>query len=259
MKYLFLINVVIIFTSCSALVRKDCEKVDWRLHGENLGKTAQSLEGDQLITRCVGADYVINQSDLQSGYKNGVSLYCSKENFYDLGVKGDPNNISFCPTNSHAKLNLEYQKGTQKHCTKRGAYLRGVEGKTASEVCDSKLSLSYKQYFQKGRKKFISSQIQNEELVIAKLRNEINQTNTQLYNLDKENYNYAEQIKNPNYKKSSWGPRDPETVQSERNRVLSTKETLLGKIGQSEKKILDWRSELNSLDMDDIPSDEKLD
>ena len=259
MKYLFFFFSILVLTSCSALVRKQCGEVDWKQHAEKIGSNAQTLDRDELINKCIKAEFPLDQTTLQVSYQKGVNSYCSKENFFNLGLKGDKSLMAFCPTSSHAQLNVEYTLGTQKHCTKRGAYLRGEEGKMASDICPQKQIASYQKYFQKGRRQFLSSQIQNEELAISKLKNEINQINIQLHHLDTEDQRNLQQATNSNDRVSIFTQRDPKSVQSEPDRVLSNKEGLLEKIAQSERKIFDWKTEFNSLNMDEIPPDEKLD
>lgn len=157
------ILISITLAGCSSAQKKQCENQNWFDYGHARAMSGQRLENDGYPKSCEAMEIMPNYSEIQKGYKEGNKAFCSEGIFLKAGKAGEliPSTQT-CTTGEIPKLTKAYQNGVKQHCTKQGAFQRGLANKPNHQICPEKLRLSYQQNYQMG----ISHNIKKE--IIAK-------------------------------------------------------------------------------------------
>ncbi|MFT7560827.1 MAG: hypothetical protein ACI93R_002750 [Flavobacteriales bacterium] len=116
MKYLLILFTAVIFTACGSNSIKDfnCETSDWTKLGFETAVSGKSVRHFDNYKNACGAkitDAVIDQ--YVNGYTLGVVEYCTQENGFDIGERGDAI-PSVCPIEYREIFMSGYYKGISK-------------------------------------------------------------------------------------------------------------------------------------------------
>lgn len=103
--------VVALLSSCAAMDQDECAVADWyevgRTQGEQ-GRSPQSYEN--YVEACSEYAIAVDVNAYQVGWDDGIELYCSRDNGFEVGVQGGSNS-GHCPVALSDSFFNAYQLG----------------------------------------------------------------------------------------------------------------------------------------------------
>lgn len=179
--YIFLVAAAFLSSCQSYFTRKSCESTNWFDYGMKVALEGRRLTGDQWVNECYKADADVAESDLDRGFKAGMAKYCLPATVYQIGKDGNFFSEEMCVGNGLSNLRALHQKGVLEYCDKANGYAAGAKGKEYNKICPGELEKAFLPEFNRGRRKYLSTvltQNQNEirdlENQSARLQNELN-------------------------------------------------------------------------------------
>jgi hypothetical protein len=149
-------------TSCTSyFVRKDCEKLNWYQVGYDAALRGDRISNDDTVSKCRKVEADISESQLDVGFKAGMSRYCQPDGVYQTGKSGDLFNTDFCEPGQLSILRKRHEEGLKAYCS--DGMTAGLSGKKYKSVCQSQLEKTFLPEYRKGRKKYLQGMIQNAE------------------------------------------------------------------------------------------------
>lgn len=108
---LFLFSIVISLTGCATMNQAECLNADWRLIGMEDGAEGHlpSYLGNHR-SACAYYDVTPNLDAYMSGHKVGVKQYCTAQNGFNEGKRGDTYN-GVCPRSLEVNFLPAYEHG----------------------------------------------------------------------------------------------------------------------------------------------------
>lgn len=168
--YILIALIGLSLTSCSSYFkRKDCEKVNWYDYGYNVAMAGKRLSNDNFILECKTVEAEVSESQLDLGFKAGMSNYCKPEVVLATGKKGDFFNADFCDPGMSKLLTQKHQEGVVLFCEASNGYTYGASGKLYNQICPKNLEAAFLNEYKKGRKKYLNQSILENEQRINKL------------------------------------------------------------------------------------------
>lgn len=171
---------------CSTISKADCIVMDWL----ELGRT-DGMQGNprstfqQRAKPCLERGVIPDRAAYYRGHDEGLALYCTEQQGFDLGSKGLPY-TSICPEESGFRIG--YNKGVKQYCTEQNGYSVGVKGWEYQHICPPQLEVEFLRGYAKGRRLF---EYRNRVKV---LEARLNQIELQIKNKENfYNYNLSEQ------------------------------------------------------------------
>jgi len=153
-------------SSCvSYFVRKDCEKKNWYQIGYDAAIRGDRISNDEAVSTCRKVEAEISESQLDVGFKAGMSRYCQPDGVFQTGKNGDLFNSDFCEPGQLSMLRQRHIDGLKAYCT--DGMTAGLSGKKYKNVCQPNQEKAFLPEYRKGRKKYLNGMIQNVE---AKVR-----------------------------------------------------------------------------------------
>ncbi|PIP96019.1 MAG: hypothetical protein COW00_06965 [Bdellovibrio sp. CG12_big_fil_rev_8_21_14_0_65_39_13] len=112
MKLNLLLSSILLFaTACATMSQEDCQKANWKMIGEEAGREGKPTTSFTRISRqCQEFGISVSQAEWVSGYKIGLSAFCTFENGYEIGLKGETYQ-KVCPSNSSKEFLRGYIEG----------------------------------------------------------------------------------------------------------------------------------------------------
>lgn len=160
----------LVLSSCSSYFkRKDCEKVNWYDYGFNVAMSGKRLSNDNFILECKKVEAEMSESQLDLGFKAGMSNYCKPEVVLSTGKKGEFFNAEFCDPGQAKFLTQKHQEGVLLFCESSNGYTFGASGKTYNQICPKNLEAAFLTEYKKGRKRYLNQSILENEQRINKL------------------------------------------------------------------------------------------
>ncbi len=177
------VSSVFLFSSCANyFIKKDCEKKNWYQVGYDAALRGERISNDPDVSQCRKVDAEISESQLDVGFKAGMSRYCQAEGVFQTGKNGDLFNTDFCEPNQMAMLKRKHQEGLDAYCT--DGTTAGLSGKKYKNVCQAKLEKTFLPDYRKGRKKYLGGMVQNSESKMQMTQGEINRLQNQKRDVD---------------------------------------------------------------------------
>ena len=153
--------VLLILVSCSSYQkRKECEKVNWFEHGFDVAMSGKRLNGDTEVLECRRVEAKIDEGQLDVGFKAGMEKYCQEDVVLAQGKRGEFFSPDFCAPAKHEKLRALHLSGVKQFCKKSNGVTAGSSGYVYNQICPENLEKDFLPEYRKGRKKFLSVQIQ---------------------------------------------------------------------------------------------------
>lgn len=162
-KFLFAIVALNLAACASYLKRKECESVNWFEHGKSVALRGEWLNSDKLVGECRKVEAEIQESQLDLGFKNGMQRYCTADNSYQTGKKGDLFSRDLCEGPEINMLLGQYKKGINDYCAKANGQTAGASGKKYQNVCPKELEPAFLVEYRKGRKKYVQAMIETRQ------------------------------------------------------------------------------------------------
>lgn len=161
---------LLILTSCTSYFkRKECEQVNWYDYGYNVAMSGKRLSNDNFVIECKKVEAEMSESQLDLGFKAGMSTYCKPEIVLATGKKGEFFNAEFCDPGQAKLLQQKHQEGVLQFCESNNGYSFGASGKVYNQICPKNLETGFLTEYKKGRKKFLNQSILENEQRLSKL------------------------------------------------------------------------------------------
>jgi hypothetical protein len=159
LKLVFLCVLVQFFFSCTSyFVRKECESLNWYQTGFDIALRGDRISNDNKVNQCRKVEAEISESQLDNGFKAGMSRYCQPDTVYQTGKSGETVNTEFCDSSNMGLLQKRHADGNKAYCS--DGYTAGVSGKKYKNVCSEELEKTFMPAYRTGRKKFLDGKIQ---------------------------------------------------------------------------------------------------
>jgi hypothetical protein len=160
------------FTSCASyFIRKDCEKQNWYQVGQDIAMRGDRVSNDDLVNKCRKADAEISESKLDLGFKAGMSRYCQPDTAFQTGKSGDNLNLDLCDPGQVGTLTKRHNDGLYAYC--KDGLSAGLSGKKYKNVCTAELEKNFMPAYRQGRKKYLTTLVQNNESKLREINLEI--------------------------------------------------------------------------------------
>jgi hypothetical protein len=172
-KLLWQFLLCILFTSCASTLHKKCTKMDWSQFGIEIAKDFKDWKNDPFLASCKNEKVEPDVAKIQEGFNKKMAEQCTSDFFQTLGKNGDKPTIRFCPKAVQPQVSASFKKGLKVHCTKEGAYNRGLSGKENFNLCPVKSRKSFELLYQKGKSNFLSGSMLGSESRVLEIDNEI--------------------------------------------------------------------------------------
>lgn len=163
---------------CSSL-KKTCEQKNWYQHGYDLAMDGVRPAQDSLLQQCRKAEANISESQLDSGFKEGMNRYCQPEVAFQTGKRGAFLNQDLCDQSQVAILLEKHRLGVREYCLKENGYPVGASGAAYNKICPGDLEREFQKEFHRGRKKFLSLRMQQGREEIQSKQSEISRLEVQ--------------------------------------------------------------------------------
>lgn len=154
-----------VFTSgcASYFKRKECEKINWYEHGYNIAMQGSRPSRDQTVADCRKVEADISDSQLDRGFKEGMSNYCKPDVAFQTGKKGEPLNLDLCDNSQANNLTLRHKEGVKAFCAPDNGFPVGATGRKYNGICPQNMEKDFLKEFNRGRKKFLAGSISENE------------------------------------------------------------------------------------------------
>lgn len=229
-KFILLLLITLTLCSCASyFTRKDCESRNWFDHGYQVAMSGKRLNSDNYLDECRKAEAKIQESQLDLGFKSGMSNYCKPEVVLANGKKGLFFNSEFCDPGQIKTLNAKHAEGVQIFCEPNSGYNFGAGGGTYNQICPKEKEDAFIKEYKKGRKKYLIASITENQNRIQKINADISTSNIHKSHLENE-LKLVEtiQIVRPSPASANANQTDP---------TETKKHDLRSKISQSENEI----------------------
>jgi hypothetical protein len=151
----------------SYFTRKNCENTNWFEYGKSIAMQGRRLSGDQFLSDCKKVEAAIGEVELDRGFKQGMAQYCQPQTVFDLGKAGEFFSSEMCDGENPRALSERHRAGVLEYCRKANGYSAGAKGKPYNRICPKELEGAFMPEFNRGRKKYLSVMVsENEKLII---------------------------------------------------------------------------------------------
>jgi hypothetical protein len=183
-KYLALLFLGQTFFGCTNfLIRQECDKYNWYQLGFDAALRGERITNDEKVMRCRKAEAEISESQLDVGFKAGMSRYCQPETAYQTGKQGDTLNSDFCDSNVLGLLKQKHAAGNKAYC--QDGLTAGQSGKKYKYVCSADFEKTFMPNFKQGRKKYLTNLVN-----MAQAKKQDYKTEMSRVNFEKQNITY---------------------------------------------------------------------
>ncbi len=187
MKICLMVLILISMSSCSNyFTRKKCEKKNWFDYGQSVALKGQRLGSDKFYLDCKKAEAEFDEMSADQGFKKGMNIYCAKDAPYNYGKQGKLYNFDFCDFTYISKMKAAHVKGLRVYCRSSNGFPEGIKGKPYNELCPEDLEAKFLIGFNKGRIKFLRSEIVKHSQEISDIEGDLRTENRQLKKFEDE-------------------------------------------------------------------------
>lgn len=171
-RFIALVAFAFSVSSCANyFIRKNCESLNWYQVGQDIAMRGERVSGDEQVSQCRKVEAEMSESDLDRGFKAGMSKYCQPETVFQTGKSGELFNPDLCDTSNMGLLQKRHSDGLKAYCTDGNT--AGLSGKKYKNVCPADLEKNFLPPYRAGRKKFLEGKIQVAETKKKELAVEI--------------------------------------------------------------------------------------
>lgn len=163
-------------TGCASYFkRKQCEALNIYQYGYDLAMKGQRISNDTLIMECRKAEAEISETDLDNGFKAGMSNYCKPESVFQTGKSGERLNLDLCDPGQSRLLRARHAEGVKAFCTPTSGYEVGASGRTYNKICPDDLEAKFLPEYQRGRKKYLAAMVSETQGKVADLNRRVSE------------------------------------------------------------------------------------
>ena len=153
--------------------RKECESTNWYQHGHNVAMAGKRLDADDFVRQCKEAEAKIGFADMDTGFKAGMSKYCTGDNIFAVGKAGKPFSYDMCDGENEKKMRARYNAGVREFCVPANGYHFGSSGGVYQNVCPKDQESAWLVEFRRGRKVYLTVMIEEKNRESERLTTEI--------------------------------------------------------------------------------------
>lgn len=168
------------------MIRKECEKLNWYNVGYDAAMRGERISNDDTVSKCRKADADISDSQMDVGFKAGMSKYCQPDTVFQTGKNGELFNTDFCDSGQNSMLRARHEKGIQAYCQASNGVNAGMSGRKYQNVCSQDLEKNFLPQYKVGRRKYLSGMIHNNERKLSETNSDINRLTSQKRSLDNQ-------------------------------------------------------------------------
>ena len=181
MKALLLLILGLNLVSCASyMTRKNCEATNWYEYGKKVALEGRRLSGDDFIQQCYKAEGDVAESALDTGFKAGMEMYCQPETVYQTGRDGNFFSRDMCAPQGMSLLLKRHNEGVLAYCLKSNGFAAGTTGRAYNKICPSTMEAAFMPEFNRGRKKFLQTEVYENERQISEIERETSRLNSDL-------------------------------------------------------------------------------
>jgi hypothetical protein len=164
--------------SCASyFTRKECEKLNWYQVGYDAALRGDRISNDDQVSKCRKAEAEISESQLDVGFKAGMSRYCQPDGVFQTGKSGDLFNTDFCEPGQLSLLKKKHNDGLTAYC--QDGKSAGLSGKKYKNVCAPAFEKTFLPEYRKGRKQYLQGMVQNAESKLQSATSDLNRMSMQ--------------------------------------------------------------------------------
>lgn len=168
-----LVGAALSLSGCASYFkRKECEATNWYDYGQKVAMAGRRLTGDQFVGECRKVEAEISEVDLDHGFKAGMSKYCQADQVFSLGKSGEFFSSEMCDGENPRLLSERHKAGVLEYCRKSNGYSAGAIGRAYNGICPKDLEGAFLPEFRRGRKKYLSVLVIENEKKIQDLERE---------------------------------------------------------------------------------------
>ena len=187
LKFTILFSISLLLCSCASyFTRKDCESKNWFDYGYQIAMSGKRLNSDTYLNDCRKVEAEIQESQLDLGFKSGMSNYCKPEIVYASGKKGQFFNSELCDPGQVKMLTAKHNDGVQAFCEPSSGFNFGSAGGNYNQICPKEKEEAFMKEYRKGRKKYLTASISENQNRIQKINSDINLSSLRKSNLEGE-------------------------------------------------------------------------
>lgn len=162
LSWISLVFMSFLLSSCASyFIRKECEKLNWYQVGFDAALRGDRISNDENVSKCRKAEAEISESQLDVGFKAGMSRYCQPDGVFQTGKNGDTFNTDFCEPGQLLMLRKRHEEGLKAYCS--DGLTAGLSGKKYKNVCGPTQEKAFLPEYRKGRKKYLQGMVSNAE------------------------------------------------------------------------------------------------
>ena len=176
-----LIFTLFMFNGCTTVSKEDCMVMDWYELGRADGMEGKAITHYQKRAKpCIEHGIMPDREAYYRGHDDGLAYYCSEQNGYEMGRRGE-HNKALCPPDQAVDFRRGYEAGLAVYCTEENGYTLGVQGKRYHSVCPPDLEMPFRAGYDQGlRVHQHKAKIRNFEKKLTQINRDIQQKETQL-------------------------------------------------------------------------------
>ncbi len=179
-----LLVTALVLAGCAGYIkRKECEKTDWYDYGRQKALSGSYLSGDNFIRECSEAEGKLDEGAADRGFKEGREKFCSLEHAQAVGKAGALYTPGICDGMNLKKLTDRHQTGVKEYCRKDNGYPAGQKGTAYNQICPDDMEKAFLPEFNRGRKVWLTSQINGKSKEIDDIDRDIEGLNREKNNL----------------------------------------------------------------------------
>lgn len=173
------------------LSKNQCIATNWYQLGfadGSAGQAKRDLAKD--VSDCARFNIEVNVKPYASGWRKGVREFCSPDNAYQLGVRGQAN-PQLCPADLSKQFARSWRRGIRKYCVPQTGYNLGRNGQGLPQFCPPGQFVAFNNAYQDGKRVFkreqsLKSQIATVSSSISSNNYDIDNNNRKIDDLNRQ-------------------------------------------------------------------------
>lgn len=162
LSFALICSILFLNNGCASYFKKrSCNKVNWFEFGEAVALKGKWLNSNSELAECRKLEAEVNESELDKGFKYGVSQYCTVKYAESLGRKGGSFAEDICQGPQLNSLTSAFQKGLLHFCSPESAKELGLSGNKYQNNCPTHMEKSFLVEYKKGRLVWAQQTLEN--------------------------------------------------------------------------------------------------
>ncbi len=178
---------------------------------------------------------MIAHQQLDMGFKEGRSIYCTLEQINKNAQLGNPVNFNMCDGLPGKSMRQQYAEGLKIFCTAKSGYQYGSGGEVYKNVCPPESENIFLPSYYKGRTNHLNNLIQDKKEILANLQNQDQRFSTDVNRISFEinSLPYVQECRQENYYNRSTKRTEVQRVCEEPLYIRSQRDSLSGQLNHA--------------------------